>query len=231
MSKRGGLPLAPGQPLRCRVRPRRHLQRRHVQARRARGVRGVRAGARRSAAPGQSAAQPRHRVGAHAAAAAEVGLEVRDTEALREHYGRTLRAWVENLRTSWDDALRHIPEPRAWTWLLYLAACALAFEHGSIMVQQAVTIRPRGHGDSGTRPHATRDPRTHRHLSRRPLVSRCENPSAEPQSRRPQRRSATFASNRLDAGRGQDCRVSLRLARVLSQSPRTVLSLLMREPR
>jgi cyclopropane fatty-acyl-phospholipid synthase-like methyltransferase len=29
------------------------------------------------------------------------GLEVRDTEALREHYALTLRAWVDRLRDSW----------------------------------------------------------------------------------------------------------------------------------
>jgi hypothetical protein len=29
-----------------------------------------------------------------ATAALEVGFEVRDVQALREHYGRTLRAWV-----------------------------------------------------------------------------------------------------------------------------------------
>ncbi len=84
-----------------------------------------------------------------------VGLEVRDTEALREHYGRTLRAWVENLRTGWDIALRQVGEPRARTWLLYLAACALAFEHGNLTVHQVVAVRQQDHGASGI--PATRD--------------------------------------------------------------------------
>src|SRR5436190_22777419 len=31
----------------------------------------------------------------------EAGLEVRDVESLREHYGLTLRAWVANLESHW----------------------------------------------------------------------------------------------------------------------------------
>ena len=34
------------------------------------------------------------------------GFEVRDVEALREHYARTLRAWVANLEAGWDEAVR-----------------------------------------------------------------------------------------------------------------------------
>lgn len=29
------------------------------------------------------------------------GFEVRDVESLREHYARTLRAWVSNLEANW----------------------------------------------------------------------------------------------------------------------------------
>jgi cyclopropane-fatty-acyl-phospholipid synthase len=78
----------------------------------------------------------------------QVGFEVRDSEALREHYGMTLRDWVENLRNSWDSAVAMVGEPRARTWLLYLAACALAFEHGNITIHQVLAVRQSGHGDS-----------------------------------------------------------------------------------
>ena len=77
------------------------------------------------------------------------GFEVRDVEALREHYGLTLRAWVDNLREHWDEALTHVPVARARIWLLYLAACALAFEHGNLTVHQVVAVRQGDRAGSG----------------------------------------------------------------------------------
>jgi len=79
----------------------------------------------------------------------QVGFEVRDTEALREHYGRTLRAWVDNLRDHWQEAVDEVGEARARTWLLYLAACALAFEQGNITVHQVLAVRQGERGASG----------------------------------------------------------------------------------
>ena len=78
----------------------------------------------------------------------QAGLEVRDVEALREHYGLTLRAWVTNLREAWDHAHQLVSPARARAWLLYLAACALAFEHGNLTVHQVLAVRQRGHGTS-----------------------------------------------------------------------------------
>ena len=83
----------------------------------------------------------------------QVGFEVRDSEALREHYGMTLRAWVDNLRSSWVDAEQLVGTSRARTWLLYLAACALAFERGNITIHQVLAVRQ---GDRG----ASNIPRT-----------------------------------------------------------------------
>ena len=79
----------------------------------------------------------------------QVGFEVRDSEALREHYGRTLRAWVDNLRPRWPEAVALVGEARARTWLLYLAACALAFEHGNITIHQVLAVRQGERGASG----------------------------------------------------------------------------------
>jgi cyclopropane-fatty-acyl-phospholipid synthase len=79
----------------------------------------------------------------------QVGLEVRDVEALREHYGPTLRAWAGNLRDHWDDALTHVPASRARAWLLYLAASTLAFEHGNLTVHQVLAVRQGEHAASG----------------------------------------------------------------------------------
>jgi len=71
----------------------------------------------------------------------QVGFEVRDVEALREHYGLTLRAWVNNLQDSWQEAQQLVSPSRARTWLLYLAACALAFEHGNLTIHQVLAVR------------------------------------------------------------------------------------------
>lgn len=85
----------------------------------------------------------------------EAGFEVRDVEALREHYALTLRAWVANLRTHWDEAVRLTSAGRARVWLLYMAACALAFERNRLGVNQVLAVRTDISGRSGmplTRP-------------------------------------------------------------------------------
>ncbi|MFH8340141.1 class I SAM-dependent methyltransferase [Streptomyces sp. AM6-12] len=69
------------------------------------------------------------------------GFEVRDVEALREHYGRTLRQWVANLEAGWDRAVRLTSPGRARVWQLYMAASALAFEHNRIGVNQVLAVR------------------------------------------------------------------------------------------
>lgn len=76
-------------------------------------------------------------------------LEVRDSEALREHYGRTLRAWTANLQANWSSVLDEVTAPRARAWLLYLASCAMAFEHGNLTIHQVLALRQGGQGASG----------------------------------------------------------------------------------
>ncbi|MEV6834883.1 cyclopropane-fatty-acyl-phospholipid synthase family protein [Streptomyces sp. NPDC051133] len=77
------------------------------------------------------------------------GFEVRDVEAIREHYARTLRRWVANLEADWDRAVRLTSPGRARVWQLYMAACALAFERNRIGVNQVLAIRTPGPGASG----------------------------------------------------------------------------------
>src|SRR3546814_11666501 len=62
------------------------------------------------------------------------GFEVRDVEALREHYALTLRAWVANLEQHWDDAVALVGVRRARVWRLYMAASAIGFEDGGLGV-------------------------------------------------------------------------------------------------
>jgi cyclopropane-fatty-acyl-phospholipid synthase len=76
------------------------------------------------------------------------GFEVRDVESLREHYARTLRAWVGNLEEGWDAAVGEVGEQRARVWHLYMAASANAFEDGGISIHQVLGVKPDPHGQS-----------------------------------------------------------------------------------
>ncbi|GHF16421.1 methyltransferase domain-containing protein [Streptomyces griseoluteus] len=77
------------------------------------------------------------------------GFEVRDVESLREHYARTLRAWVTNLEGDWARATRLAGFGRARVWRLYMAASALAFERNQIGVNQVLAVRTPETGTSG----------------------------------------------------------------------------------
>ena len=79
----------------------------------------------------------------------DAGFEVRDVEALREHYALTLRAWVANLERHWPEAVRLAGPGRARVWRLYMAASALAFEHNRIGVNQVLAVRTEAGGASG----------------------------------------------------------------------------------
>jgi cyclopropane-fatty-acyl-phospholipid synthase len=82
----------------------------------------------------------------------DAGFEVRDVQALREHYARTLRAWVANLESEWSRAVRLTSTGRARVWRLYMAASALAFERGRIGVNQVLAVRTHRGGESEVPP-------------------------------------------------------------------------------
>ncbi|MBU2669980.1 cyclopropane-fatty-acyl-phospholipid synthase family protein [Actinoplanes bogorensis] len=84
----------------------------------------------------------------------QAGFEVRDVHALREHYGRTLRAWVANLEAEWSTAVRLTSPGRARVWRLYMAASALAFEQARIGVNQVLAVK--GHRDGSSDMSPTR---------------------------------------------------------------------------
>src|SRR6185437_5966393 len=77
------------------------------------------------------------------------GFEVRDVESLREHYARTLRAWVANLEAHWEAAVREVGVQRARVWHLYMAASANSFDDGGISIHQVLGVRPDPGGRSG----------------------------------------------------------------------------------
>ena len=80
------------------------------------------------------------------------GFEVRDVESLREHYARTLRAWVANLEANWDDAVRLAGLARARIWRLYMAGSAVGFTDGGVADPPGARRRP----DRATAPAACR---------------------------------------------------------------------------
>jgi cyclopropane-fatty-acyl-phospholipid synthase len=89
-----------------------------------------------------------HEVGSVVSAIQQAGLEARHLESLREHYALTLRRWVENLETRWEEAVAEVGAARARIWRLYMAGSALGFEAGRLQVHQVLAVRPE-HGVSG----------------------------------------------------------------------------------
>ncbi|WP_228978711.1 cyclopropane-fatty-acyl-phospholipid synthase family protein [Streptomyces sp. DH12] len=88
-------------------------------------------------------------LGRTTAALEEAGFEVRDVEALREHYALTLRRWVANLEEHREEAVRLTSPGRVRVWRLYMAASALAFERNRIGVNQVLAVRTPEDGASG----------------------------------------------------------------------------------
>jgi cyclopropane-fatty-acyl-phospholipid synthase len=73
---------------------------------------------------------------------ADAGLEIREVQALREHYVRTIRAWLSRLEARSDEAQAIVGAEAVRVWRLYLTGAALAFEEGRMGVDQILAIRP-----------------------------------------------------------------------------------------
>lgn len=83
------------------------------------------------------------------------GFEVRDVESLREHYAKTLRAWVANLEANWDEAVALVGERRANIWRFYMAASANGFDDAGLAIHQVLGVVSEPHGVSGMPPTRT----------------------------------------------------------------------------
>ena len=77
-------------------------------------------------------------------AAERCGFEVRDVEGLREHYALTLRNWIANLESAYDQAVAMKDERTYRTWRLYMSASVQGFESGGINVYQALLSKSEG---------------------------------------------------------------------------------------
>ena len=76
----------------------------------------------------------------------ESGLEVRDTESLREHYALTLQQWVARLDSNWDAAVRIAGVKRARVWRLYMLGSMVSFRAGSVSIHQTLAVRATDEG-------------------------------------------------------------------------------------
>ena len=71
------------------------------------------------------------------------GFEVRDVEAMREHYVRTVEHWIETFERRYDEFVALVGEQVARVWRLYLVGGGLAFEQGRMGVDQLLARKPR----------------------------------------------------------------------------------------
>lgn len=73
---------------------------------------------------------------------AEGGLEELDVENLRPHYARTLWAWSDALEEKLAEAAATLNSEQGMKSLrayrVYLAGCAMGFEHGWIALHQVL---------------------------------------------------------------------------------------------
>ncbi|WP_375476257.1 class I SAM-dependent methyltransferase [uncultured Jatrophihabitans sp.] len=85
------------------------------------------------------------------------GFEIRDVEAMREHYVRTVEHWIDTFDRHYEEFVALQGEEVARVWRLYLVGGALAFDEGRMGVDQFLCVKPTVDGGSGmpaTRPWA-----------------------------------------------------------------------------
>ena len=69
------------------------------------------------------------------------GFEVIGVEAMRDHYVRTIRAWLDNFERNLPAVEALLSAEQVRVWRLYLAGGALAFEEGRMGVDQILAVR------------------------------------------------------------------------------------------
>jgi cyclopropane-fatty-acyl-phospholipid synthase len=81
--------------------------------------------------------------------AERAGFELRDAEALREHYTMTLRHWLRRLESREKDAVALVGERKYRTWRLYLLAAINGFRGAHTNIVQALLVKCDENGNSG----------------------------------------------------------------------------------
>jgi len=72
------------------------------------------------------------------------GLELRDVQALREHYVLTVAGWLASLRRNRDRLVALVGEEVGRVWELYLVGGSMAFRDGRMGVDQLLMVRNGG---------------------------------------------------------------------------------------
>jgi cyclopropane-fatty-acyl-phospholipid synthase len=101
---------------------------------------------------------------------AAAGFEVRDVQALREHYARTIRAWHDVMEDRWDEVVGLIGEEAARVWRLYLVGGALSFAENRMGVDQILAVRTTARGGSAMEPTRVGWDQPARQPARQPTV-------------------------------------------------------------
>ena len=74
------------------------------------------------------------------------GFEVRDVENLREHYARTLRAWVANMEANSQTVVGVTDRHTERIWRIYMAGSARGFALGRMGLMQTLLAKPHADG-------------------------------------------------------------------------------------
>jgi cyclopropane-fatty-acyl-phospholipid synthase len=74
-------------------------------------------------------------------AAERARWEVRDVEALREHYATTARHWVLNMQAKEEEAIRLVGRSTYRLWLMFLAGNAHRLDSGQVGVNQTLLAK------------------------------------------------------------------------------------------
>lgn len=70
------------------------------------------------------------------------GLEVRDVQAMREHYARTVDHWIERFHDNRERIVELVGDEVFRVWHLYLIGGGMAFRQGRMGVDQILSTRP-----------------------------------------------------------------------------------------
>ncbi|PRZ44086.1 cyclopropane-fatty-acyl-phospholipid synthase [Antricoccus suffuscus] len=72
----------------------------------------------------------------------DAGFEIREVQAMREHYARTVADWHDTFEKHYREAVSMVGEEIARVWRLYLIGGGLTFEQGRMGVDQILAVRP-----------------------------------------------------------------------------------------
>ena len=80
------------------------------------------------------------------------GFEIRDVEAMREHYVRTVRHWIDTFEQRWTEFVALVGEEVARVWRLYLVGGALELRGGPDGRRPVPRRQVRPDGEAACRP-------------------------------------------------------------------------------